>query len=76
MWLVYIISGHKFGFEEMDKLIHEGGILFVCCAVMKIINADCFKIPSLTSVYIIGFSAGYCILNKTILLIKEDKQYE
>jgi hypothetical protein len=118
MWLVYILSRHKLGFQDMDKLIHEGGVLFVCCAmmggvvvdflqssfswrgrqifviffsplvvlgllcleylfvVMNIINTDCFDISSLTSIFVIGFSLVYCILNKTTLLIKEDTQHE
>jgi hypothetical protein len=118
MWLVYILSRHKLGFQDMDKLIHEGGVLFVCCAmmggvvvdflqssfswrgrqifviffsplvvlgllcleylfvVMGIINTDCFNISSLTSIFVIGFSLVYCILNKTTLLIKEDTQHE
>ncbi len=118
MWLVYILSRHRYGFEDMDKLIHEGGVLFVCCAmvggvlvdflqanfrwrglqifvifivplaivgllcleylfvVMKIINADCFNITSITSTFVVGFSFLYCIVNKSVLLIMEDTQHE
>lgn len=118
MGLIYLVSRHKLGFDDMDKLIHEGAILFVCCAMMggvmvdflqspfkmggrqifvtviapilvlgllcieylfvvlKIINADCFNITSLSTIFVVLFSLVYCILNKTVLLIKEDTQHE
>jgi hypothetical protein len=116
--LVYALSRGKFGFPDIDKLIHEGGLLFVCCAmtggvlvdflqsdfawrgrqiffifllpfavmmlicleylfvVMNVINTDCFNISSVNSVLVGCFSFIYCISNKTMLLIKEDTQYE
>ena len=114
MGLVYLMSNHKLGFDDMQKQIHEGVILFVCCAMMggvlvdflqsdfkwtgrqifatfispfavmailcieylfvvlNIINTDCFNISSFNSIFVVGFSFGYCIIFKTILLIKED----
>jgi hypothetical protein len=34
MLLVYLLSEHKLGLEHMEKLIHEGNILFVCFAMV------------------------------------------
>lgn len=34
MFSILIISGHKIGNSEVDALIHEGVVPFVCCAIM------------------------------------------
>ena len=44
--------------------------------VLKIIEADCFNITSKSTIFIVLFSAIYCILNKTNLLITEDTNHE
>ena len=106
------------GYNDMDKQVHEGAILFVCVAmvggimldflqsefrmrgrqivvivitpimaisllfleylfvILKIINSDCFNITSRSTIFIVLFSAIYCILNKTNLLIMEDASHE
>jgi hypothetical protein len=118
LWLAYIISRGKIGFDDMDKLIHEGAILFVAASMMggvlvdflqsgtkmsgrqifvvvispilaisllclqylfvvlKIINADCFNITSWSTIFVVCFSLGYCLINKTNLLIQEDTKHE
>lgn len=40
MGIVYIVSEHKYGFDDIMKLIHEGAILFVCCAMMGSVLVD------------------------------------
>jgi hypothetical protein len=116
--MVYMTSRSKLGYDDMDKQVHEGAILFVCVAmiggvmldflqsgfklkgrqivvivitpimaisllfleylfvILKIINSDCFNISSRSTIFVVLFSAVYCILNKTNLLIMEDTQHE
>jgi len=116
--MVFMTSRGKMGYDDMDKQVHEGAILFVCVAmiggilidflqspmkmsgrqivvivitpimaisllfleylfvVLKIIEADCFNITSKSTIFIVLFSAIYCILNKTNLLITEDTNHE
>jgi hypothetical protein len=116
--MVFMTSRGKMGYNDMDKQVHEGAILFVCVAmvggimldflqsefrmrgrqivvivitpimaisllfleylfvILKIINSDCFNITSRSTIFIVLFSAIYCILNKTNLLIMEDASHE
>lgn len=116
--MVFMTSRGKMGFNDMDKQVHEGAILFVCVAmiggimldflqsefkmrgrqivvivitpimaisllfleylfvILKIINTDCFNITSRSTIFVVLFSAIYCILNKTNLLIMEDINHE
>lgn len=116
--MVFMTSRGKMGYDDLDKQVHEGAVLFVCVAmiggimidflqspmkmrgrqvvvivitpilaisllfleylfvVLKIINADCFNITSRSTIFVVLFSAVYCILNKTNLLIMEDTQHE
>ncbi len=34
MQFVYLVSGFKVGGEEIKHLVHDGVVLFVCCAIM------------------------------------------
>lgn len=40
MGIVYAMSKQKIGLADADKLIHEGAILFVCCANMGSVLLD------------------------------------
>jgi hypothetical protein len=116
--LIFMTSRGKMGFEDLNKQVHEGAVLFVCVAmiggimldflqspmkmrgrqvvvivitpilaisllfleylfvILRIINTDCFNITSRSTIFVVLFSAVYCILNKTNLLIMEDTQHE
>jgi MFS-type transporter involved in bile tolerance (Atg22 family) len=116
--MVFMTSRGKMGYDDFDKQVHEGAILFVCVAmiggimldflqsefrlrgrqiviivitpimaisllfleylfvILKIINSDCFNITSRSTIFVVLFSAIYCILNKTNLLIMEDTSHE
>jgi hypothetical protein len=40
MCFVRLISGNKIGNSEIDSLIHEGAIPFLCCAIMGAIAVE------------------------------------
>lgn len=64
--IVYVVSDHKLGSEDADKLIHEGAFLFVCCAIMGSVlldflqsglkvNSKAIFVTCLAPVIVIGF---------------------
>lgn len=40
MCVILILTGHKIGHWEVDALIHEGLVPFVCCAIMGSVVVD------------------------------------
>jgi hypothetical protein len=78
----YLLTGHQLKLVVIfTTVIAPFAILFLLCLeylfiVLKIINADCFNISSVNSIFVIGFSFGYCIAIKTMLLIREGEKNE
>src|ERR1700744_4997292 len=45
MLVVYVISNHKHGLDDMQKQIHAGAIMFICTAMMGAVLVDTFQCP-------------------------------
>lgn len=68
-------SGYQIVFIVLTPILIIGIILLkYLFFVIKIIDVDCFKLTSGSSLFVVGFSIIYCISNKINLLIREDQK--
>lgn len=59
---VISISQGKICTDTLNRLIHEGAILFVCCAMMGSVVVD--FISSKSSIFVMTFTFFYCLFVK------------